>query len=870
VTKQPLDIANWTVRAVGDLSEVPAAIRGQELPARVPGCVHTDLIRAGLVPDPLVGMNEREVQWIGETDWEYRARFEADAALLAHERVDLVCEGLDTIAEVRLNGVEVGRAANMFHPHRFDLRAAIRPGTNELSITFRSPLKHIRAEEERLGKRPVNGDWDPYIFIRKAACNFGWDWAPKLATCGIWKFACIHAWSGVRVSDGHSIVMKVSPLDWEVEAKLKLEWAKPDQPNGVWDIRLSLSGLACDAASATRRIGQGDSSISLRLPAKKPRLWWPRGTAGVDQMELGFLSAELLEGGDPLGGVNDWQASIGFREVRLLTAPDQSGTRFALEVNGKEIFCKGANWIPDGPFPLGPAVDDYDDDPTRAGITKRLKQAAAANINMLRVWGGGYYESDAFYEICDELGIMVWQDFMFACAMYPEEEPYPKLIEAEARHQIARLSSHPSVVLWCGGNECVWAHEAWGNAPGEKPWKERLAGKTWGAGYYFDLLPRLVKELDPTRPYWPNSPWPGPIDAPLADQIENRKPKIENVNSADHGDRHTWDRRADAYRSLVPRFCSEFGHQSPSNHATLARVLAPEDLTLASPALEHRQRATGGTKRHIDEPMAELFREPRDFDEWHYLAQLTQARAIKAGIEWLRVNRPRCMGALIWQLNDCWPGMSWSLIDSDGGEKFAYHAAKEAFRNRLITIQPFDGQPWLCIVNDDDEPARYILDLRRMDFEGSVLAKQEIEAACEASSAANAINLREVLGEPEDPTQEFIVADTIGRRATWFYAPDKALAYPRPHVRLSCKVRRDGAIAIRIEAVPLIRDLHLAIDRILPQGYGPQPSPITLLPGEAIEHIFTRAGGEPGAPVFDPHLLAQAEFLRCANQFGAP
>src|SRR5262245_60523528 len=231
--RESLDNANWSVRAVGDLAAVPAELRGREAPARVPGCGHTDLIRAGLIPDPLVGMNELEVQWIGETDWEYRCRFEADAELLTHERVDLACEGLDTIAEVRLNGEEVGRAANMFHPHRFDLRAAIRPGGKELSITFRSPLKHIRAEEARLGKRPVNGDWEPYIYIRKAACNFGWDWAPKLATCGIWKSIRLEAWNVVRLLGVRPRATLGNDASWALDVDIELQWSG-GTPRGVY------------------------------------------------------------------------------------------------------------------------------------------------------------------------------------------------------------------------------------------------------------------------------------------------------------------------------------------------------------------------------------------------------------------------------------------------------------------------------------------------------------------------------------------------------------------------------------------------------------------------------------------------------------
>ncbi len=849
-----LDIAAWTVKAVGDLSAVPAALRHQQVPAIVPGCVHTDLIRARLIPDPLVGMNEREVQWIGETDWEYRASLEADADLLKHERVDLVCDGLDTITEIRLNGVDVGRAANMFHPHRFDLRPALRPGPNDLTITFRSPLKHIRAEEKRLGKRPVNGDWDPYIFIRKAACNFGWDWAPKLATSGIWQATKIEAWDTARIDAMCPVVSRRVGDEWTVEVNLHVELSRND---------LDLSTLEASAAITTNRsshhnevwrepnlIRLSDAWVraprrnfglaTITLSAKDPALWWPRGYGRPARYDL--CAKIYTDRTIPRVPAATLVRSIGFREVKLKTPPDAHGSAFTFEINGREVFCKGANWIPEGPWP---------GQVTRETYRERLKQAAGANMNMLRVWGGGYYESDAFYELCDELGIMVWQDFMFACAMYPEEEPYPTLIEAEARHQVSRLSSHPSIVLWCGGNECTWAHDAWGNAPGEKPWKERLEGKTWGEGYYLDLLPRLMKELDPTRPYWPNSPWPGSKDTP--------------PNNADHGDRHTWDQRGDGYRKLVPRFCSEFGHQSPSNYATLARVLAPEDLKIGSPALEHRQRATGGTARHINEAIAETFRPPRDFDEWHYLAQLTQSRAIKTGLEWMRVNRPCCMGALIWQLNDCWPGMSWSLVDSDGRPKLAYYAAQDAFRDRLITIQPFDGRPWLCVVNDEDRPARYLMDVRRMTFDGDILATKSIEASCPTASAARTMDLLDLVGPPKDPTREFIIAETIGRRALWFFLPDRELRYPQPQFEFTR--RNNGAKSTWvIRARTLIRDMVLTADGIAVKHGRTNSSTaaVTMLIGDEIDlqTVDTEYMELVSSLVKPPAFL-------CANMFGA-
>jgi beta-mannosidase len=858
----PLDSAAWTVRAVGDLSAVPAALRGREVVARVPGCVHTDLIRAGLIPDPLVGMNEREVQWIGETDWEYRAAFEVDAALLKQERVDLVCEGLDTIAEVRVNGVLVGRAANMFHPHRFDVRGAVRAGANELSITFRSPLKHIRAEEERLGKRPVNGDWEPYIDIRKAACSFGWDWAPKLAGCGVWKSIGLEAWTRVRLASVIPVTQRLDDHRWRVRVDVELQYAAPAGSQGLeasaWiaaPARFRLSDVRREPRpqplSGTGRDGGGETVV-IELDVLDPTLWQVRPVGPQGCYQLSVVVHDSRDQGSPRRAIATAHRPLGFREVRLKTPKDADGTAFTFEVNGREVFCKGANWVPEGPWPGQVSRETY---------RERLGQAAGANMNMLRVWGGGFYEDDEFYEICDELGIMVWQDFMFACAMYPEEQPLKSQIRTEARHQIARLSSHPSVVLWCGGNECIWAHDAWGNAPGETAWEQRLQGRSWGGNYYHEILPALLSDVDPLsadrqdgdRAYWPNSPYPGSPSLP--------------PNSADHGDRHTWDKRGDGYREVVPRFCSEFGQQSPSNYATLLGAVGEAGLKVGSEALEHRQRATGGTARHIDEAIAEVFRQPRDFDEWHYLAQLTQARAMKTGIEWMRVNRPRCMGALVWQFNECWAGMSWSLVDAGGREKLAYHAVREAFRERLITIQPFEGRPWLWVANDDQRPSRYVVDARRMSFDGIVLAALQLETGAAPWSVSRVCDLQGELGEPRDPAREFIVADTPGHRASWFFMPDRDLQYPRAQI-VTDTMGSSSKRGFRLTARSFVRDLVVAHDRLGDfEHVSGDLGPKLLLPGERL-HVGIISRSQSNAA---DDLLSHPgpPEVWCANQFGA-
>ncbi len=735
------------VSPVGDLAEVPAAAV-RPIAAIVPGCVHLDLIRAGVIKHPKEGFAELEQFWVGKTDWRYECEFEASGLLFDYERLDLVIDGLDTIATVELNGVYVGAAANMFHPHRFDARPALKRGTNRLSITFKSPLKHIREEEARLGARPVNGDWDPYIFIRKAACNFGWDWAPKVPTCGVWKPIRLEAWSGVRIAGVRPRISRSRGDVWRVSIQTDLEWTDRVPPGLLLGASLEEHGL--DAwASTVPEAGKPTTTISFDV--ENPRVWWPRGHG---EQPLYYLKLSLHADGEVDGVADGWVGDIGFREARLHTEPDEHGSRFEIHVNGKPIFCKGANWVPDTLFPT---------ECTRERYRERVKQAADANMNMLRVWGGGFYEDDEFYRACDELGILVWQDFMFACAMYPEEAPFPELIEDEARHQITRLSSHASVALWCGGNECVWGYEAWGNAPGERPWKERLAGKTWGAGYYFDLLPRLMEELDPTRPYWANSPWSGSQAIP--------------TNGEKHGDRHTWDVRVEGFRKIVPRFCSELGHQSPPfEFGVTGFEWEHTDSPLTPAEMDHRQRATGGTERHINDSLREWFPEPRGVVEWNEFARAMQAHALRLAIEWMRCQQPRCMGALIWQLNDVWPGISWSLIESGGMKKPAWDAVRRAFRPRMLSIQPVDGRLVVFGVNDTDEPWDERFRLMRMSTDGPLLSEMVFHDV--SVPPRNVAVLAEVVasvGTPTDPSREYVTARTENEHASWYYVKFKDL-----------------------------------------------------------------------------------------------
>ncbi len=530
---QSLNWTHWLLRAADGATEVPQDIRQRVLPARVPGCVHTDLIRAGLIKHPNLGFSERDCQWIGESDWHYECRFVADARLVECERVALVCDGLDTLATITLNDTQLGTADNMFHAWRFDARPALRPGENRLEVVFKSPLRHTRAMTEQHGPRPANFDLCAYPYIRKMACNFGWDWGPHVATAGIWRSIRLHGWNTARLDVVRPLVIRERGGNWRVDIRAVLEHAGGEPGAEPVQLIAELADDACVVATGRVPLSTNAADADLALTVADPRLWWPRG---YGEQSLYNLRVSLVksDAGGAAQVLDSWAGRIGFRTVTLDTAPDESGSAFTIRINDRPIFCRGANWIPDALFPSELTSDDY---------RRRVTQAADANMNMLRGWGGGIYEDQSFYSACDEHGILVWQDFMFACATYPEEQPYWAQVEREARYNVARLCTHPSLALWCGGNECLWAYQSWG-------YKERLKpDQSWGGGYYFDLLARVVKELDPTRPYWPNSPYSGSRERDVLDP--------------DHGNRHTWDRRVEGYRQFIPRFVSEFGHQAP-------------------------------------------------------------------------------------------------------------------------------------------------------------------------------------------------------------------------------------------------------------------------------------------------------------------
>ncbi|HEX8627682.1 MAG TPA: glycoside hydrolase family 2 protein [Catenuloplanes sp.] len=806
----------WTVTPAAG-SPVPEELPTGPVPATVPGCVHTDLLSAGLIADPYLDDNEVHLSWIGRSDWVYETTFDWDGGaghgLPADACVDLVCAGLDTVATVSVNGAEVGRTANMHRGYRFDVRSLLRTGPNTLRVRLDSAYRYAEEIRDALGDRP-NAYSEPFQFIRKMACNFGWDWGPTLVTAGIWQSIGLHCWAGARLVTVRPLVT-VRDRTGQVEIHVEVE-RENDDPLTV--------RAAVGDARAEAVVAPGEGSAVLTLTVEDPQLWWPRG---YGEQARHLLDVTLVdERGETL---DSWQRRIGFRTVRIDTAADDQGSPFTVVVNDMPIFVRGINWIPDDAFVTRV---------TRERYARQFREALDANVNFFRIWGGGRYESQDFYDLADELGVLVGQDFLFACAAYPEEEPIATEVAAEAREQVIRLSTHPSLVMWVGNNENIWGWHDWG-------WQEKLQGRTWGAGYYHKLLPGIVGELDPTRPYWPGSPWSGRADL--------------HPNDQSHGTMHIWDvwntHDYTHYRQYVPRFLAEFGYQAPPAYATLRRALKDEPLAPDSPGMAHHQKAIDGDAK-LQRGLDAHLPAPRDFDDWHYLTQVNQARAIALGVEHFRSHRPVCMGTVLWQLNDCWPVTSWAAIDGDGRRKPLWYALRRAYADRLLTIQPRPDGLALVAVNETGEPWRAHAAVARLTTSGAPRAKSTVELDVPAYGAVTVALPGDVTGT-DDPHRELLLAEADGDRAWWFFASDREA--DRPAARFDATAERtDSGARVTVTAHTLLRDLTLFADRVDPAAVT-DDALVTLLPGESV--TFTVHSAAP----LDPAALTARPVLRCIN-----
>ena len=753
-------------------------------PATVPGGVHTDLLALGRIPDPFAGDNERRVQWVAEADWEYRCRFAAAAALRAEERVWLVCDGLDTLATVRLNGELLGQTDNMYRQYRWDVTALLGEGDNELLIAFASPVRFAAA---RQAERPLPGvpqaiPGGPHL--RKAPCQFGWDWGPQLPPIGVWKDIRLEGAGAARLDDVHlrqrhedgrvTVMAAVGVERWTADPlTARLRITAPD-------------GAEMSAEAAL----DGSQGATLALPIPQPRLWWPNG---YGEQPLYRVAVSLHRGEAELDR-RDY--SLGLRTVELRQEEDAWGRSFAFYVNGVPIFAKGSNWIPADSFPTRI---------TAAGLEALLHAAAETHQNMLRVWGGGVYEDDRFYDLCDRYGILVWQDFIFSCSIYPlDDAAFLDNVRAEVGENVRRLRHHASLALWCGNNEMEQGWVEWGwNRP-------ELAGlKAAYRRFFHETLPAWCATADPDTAYWPSSP---SSDTPFV-----------APNGQRQGDAHYWDvwhgrQPFTAYRAQYPRFMSEFGFQALPPLATIATFAGEADWNMTSYVMEQHQKNASGNSLMVGQ-MLDSFRLPRDFPSLVYLSLVLQAEGIRYGVEHWRRARDRVAGTLYWQLNDCWPVASWSSLDYFGRWKALHYAARRFYAPLLLSIEDAPPRQGVYVTNDTREPWAGRLRWSLETLDGAALAGGErpLTAGPLATTPVAAFDFSEQLTE-DNRRQLVFVAELwpaegqgpIARQAAYF-APTKHLQLADPQLSATGYVA-GGRLCVEVRGRSLARLLELSLE----------------------------------------------------------
>ena len=813
------------------------------LDATVPGTVHTDLLAAGRIPDPFFRTGEREVQWVDKCDWEYCSELQLDAHTLAHEHVELLFDGLDTYAEVSLNGARLLAADNMFRRWRVPIKAHARSGRNTLRVLLKSPVHAGLARLAALGfNPPAVVDWSEIgglgerkisMFTRKAPYHYGWDWGPRLVTSGIWRPVRVHAWSGVRIA-----ALRIAAENWNADdATLTAELEIVACGSGAAELALASPTDGQITARSRVALHAGAQICTLRCRVRRPRLWWSNGLGEPFLYE--FIASVKF---------GPWQdrrtVKSGLRRVRILQPPDAQGAGFHVELNGIPVFMKGANYIPCDSFP--PRVSRA----TRAHI---VRSAAAAHMNMLRVWGGGVYEEDEFYDLCDSHGILVWQDFMFACVMYPGDDAFLESVRAEAIDNVKRLRNHPCLALWAGNNEIdvAWRQNVPGGGWG---WKERYNGAQrdvlWRAyrAIFHDILPRVVAEHDPGRFYWPSSPlaaWDGGDGVTHANLLASRQ----------SGDIHYWGvwwgkQPFASYRNAIGRFMSEYGFQSFPSLRSVHAFTAFDDRDVFSEVMRAHQRSAIGNET-LREYMARDYPVPQSFAAFLYVSQVLQAEGVRTAMEAHRVRRPYCMGSLYWQINDCWPAASWSSIDYYGRWKALHYFARRAFAPVLLTVWLDDGAITIQAVNDRLEPIDAMLVLRLIDFQGTEL-RSHTQAAQIAGNCSTRIDSHPA-GRwlASVPTDSVLLHCALQHRGgtlaeqNLYFRPVKDLALPPAAVEVRV-VAEQTSLAITVSCPMLVKTLCLetqAAEGHFSDNY------FDLLPGVARTVRFT-----PTHPMHAPTL----------------
>lgn len=792
--------------------------------ASVPGSIHLDLIQHEIIPDPFYSNNEEQLKWIEDKNWTYETIFLLSEEELNKDHIYLVFKGLDTYAQVFLNDKNILSSENMFLGHKIDVKPYIK-ANNKLRIEFQSAIKTAEplydAHQVRLPAGNDRNEKTTSVFTRKAPYQYGWDWGPRLVGVGIWKPVYLEFWNNMEISKNRLSQKSLNKEKAVIELNLEIN----SKENQSAEIQLFMNSDLYKTIDI--KLQEGVNNIEELFEIENPRLWWPNGSG-----EAHLYDFQVKINGETGQWEKDYR--LGFRTIELERKTDDIGESFQFIVNGIPIYMKGANYIPQDAFPSRVTEEDYQ---------KTIQQTKEANMNMLRLWGGGIYESDKFYELCDENGILVWQDFMFACSLYPGDEEFLDNVEAEAIYQIERIRDYASLALWCGNNEM---NELWHNWGYQKlyDYSEQDSINTWNdyLAIFDQLLPQLVQQYDPKTSYLESSPVLG----------------WGKEESMTHGDSHYWGiwwgkEDFEVYQQKVPRFSSEFGFQSLPHLNTLLSFTDSSQLDLFSEDMKAHQKSSIGNQTILDY-LPKYYPEPHNFKEMIYISQLLQAYGMDLAFRAQRLAKPRCMGTLYWQLNDCWPVLSWSSIDYYKQKKATHYIAQEDFANFMIQTELKDQQIVTQIVSDSLESIEAQLEVYLLSFSGDTIKriKQDINIA---ANSVQSFDLSKIRIRQFHPGKSFIysklmLADKTLAEHVDFFSKPKSLQLPKSDLIIEEK----GPNHFIISSSPSV--FHYSVSLSTKEFGNFEPNFFHLLPGEKIELRFDPNNAEKVISTEDIEMIS--------------
>ena len=807
---------NWSFRKVSDQ---------KWLKAQVPGCVHTDLVYNDLIPDPFFGTNEKDLQWISNENWEYKTILDLDSAFISKEVQLLKFYGLDTYAKVYVNGKLLIESNNMFHPWAASAKNVFQLGKNEIRVLFESPIQKILPNMSKMDyELPADNDQikktSPYT--RKAPYHYGWDWGPSFATCGIWQDVDVIAYDFFTIDDVHIDQKEINYQNAKVEINVEV----------TSEVELEADLLIIEPKSKINiskfvNLKKGKNSFHRSVEIINPELWWPNGHGRQDmyEFEIHLKMDDCKE---------SKKVRIGLRDFKVKMEKDKDGHSFAFIVNGKPIFSKGANWIPGDSFTTRMTKDNY---------KTLLQNSVNANMNTVRVWGGGIYESEDFYNLCDELGLIVWQDFMFACSLYPGYDDFLESVKKESEYQIIRLRNHPSIALWCGNNEIAVAWHNWG-------WKEKYPDSVFIKDYknlFHELLPNMCHSLDKSRLYWPSSPGYG-LSLPQTGQELNK------------GDVHYWGvwhggDELSSFSNNIGRFMSEYGMQSFPNSTTVDYFCPSKEQYINSDIIKSHQKASLGNG-NIMMYILMYYNEPKDFSSFIMLSQIMAGEAIKVAVESHRMAMPYCMGSLYWQLNDCWPGASWSSLDYFGNWKALHYYAKNFFNPLLICADIHSDIMNVYVVNDGELIKQSKILIELYDFKGTLVFEEIIIMDIKANSSTNVYSDKKnkVLNGLDSKNiilrTSIDVDGVIASTNDYFFEKAKFLKIDEQNFNVNVE-KVDNVYNIDIESKSFLNRFYalcLNDSGVFSDNY------FNMLPGEKRKIQFNPSEKFKGSTKFDPRL----------------